>query len=111
MYYLFQLFWGFLCVFLLLSFIAVPLYYVIYWLATLWNKWFPSKEQQKLEDFELRKERNRQYKRERIKELEPLARKGDLIAFQEWQRLTGKHTTVGVNKIPDMEFTSIGIDI
>jgi hypothetical protein len=47
----------------------------------------------------------------RIKELEPLARKGDLVAFQEWQRLTGNYTVVDVRKIPDVEFTSVGVSV
>lgn len=45
----------------------------------------------------------------RIRELEPLARKGDLIAFQEWKHLTGRHDIVDIRNIPDMTVTGFSV--
>lgn len=46
-------------------------------------------------------------KMNKIKELEILARKGDLIAFQEWKMMTGNHDVVDVNSIPTI--WSVGV--
>lgn len=37
--------------------------------------------------------------RDRIHYLEPLARNGDLIAFQEWKHLTGNHDVVDIGEL------------
>ena len=48
----------------------------------------------------------------KIKELEQLARKGDLIAFHEWKKLTNNHRVdVDVRSIPQIEFSSVGFGI
>jgi len=70
---------------------------------------FCDKKEQKEQERRLHEQRKRI--QERLKVIEPLARKGDLVAFQEWQRLTGNYTVVDVRKIPDMEFTSVGVSV
>jgi hypothetical protein len=48
--------------------------------------------------------------RDRIHYLEPLARKGDLIAFQEWKYLTGNHDVVDIGRMPDITFTGVMVE-
>lgn len=45
--------------------------------------------------------------RNRIHYLEQMARKGDLIAFQEWKHLTGNHDVVDIRQMPDITFTGV----
>ncbi len=68
------------------------------------------------QEIKIRKEEQRQIELEkirlqkrmkRIRELEVLARKGDLIAFQEWKNLTGRHDVVDVRSLPDMVFFGV----
>ena len=48
--------------------------------------------------------------RDRIHYLEQLARKGDLIAFQEWKHLTGNHDVVDIGRMPDITFTGVMVE-
>ena len=48
--------------------------------------------------------------RNRIHYLEQLARKGDLIAFQEWKHLTGNHDVVDIGRMPDITFTGVMVE-
>ena len=57
------------------------------------------------------KESRERWRRSRIAAIEPLARKGDLIAFQEWKQLTGRHDIVDVRNIPDITITGFSVEI
>jgi len=46
----------------------------------------------------------------RICNLEQHARKGDLIAFQEWKYLTGNHDVVDIGRMPDITFTGVMVE-
>lgn len=48
--------------------------------------------------------------RNRIHYLEPMARNGDLIAFQEWKHLTGNHDVVDIGRMPDITFTGVMVE-
>jgi hypothetical protein len=49
--------------------------------------------------------------RNRIHYLEPMARNGDLIAFQEWKHLTGNHDVVDIGQMPDITFTGVMVGL
>ena len=52
----------------------------------------------------------KELRRSRIYYLEQLARKGDLIAFQEWKHLTGNHDVVDIGRMPDITFTGVMVE-
>jgi hypothetical protein len=60
--------------------------------------------------YEIEVSNAKELRRSRIYYLEQLARKGDLIAFQEWKHLTGNHDVVDIGRMPDITFTGVMVE-